>query len=42
MSGGGPGPSCTNATPNATERARVDQLWVNGKKTRGEMRRINE
>ncbi|WBQ06983.1 snapalysin [Kribbella sp. CA-293567] len=31
MSGGGPGPSCTNATPNANERSRVNQLWANGK-----------
>ncbi|GAA3492171.1 MULTISPECIES: snapalysin [Streptomyces] len=30
MSGGGPGPSCQNAVPNATERARVDRLWANG------------
>ncbi|GAB2675752.1 snapalysin [Kribbella swartbergensis] len=30
MSGGGPGPSCTNAYPDAKERARVDQLWANG------------
>ncbi|MER6010526.1 snapalysin [Streptomyces bluensis] len=30
MSGGGPGTSCTNANPNAAERARVDQLWANG------------
>ncbi|MFD4261043.1 snapalysin [Streptomyces sp. NPDC058534] len=30
MSGGGPGPSCTNAYPNAAERGRVNQLWVNG------------
>ncbi|GHH91269.1 snapalysin [Streptomyces capillispiralis] len=30
MSGGGPGPSCTNAYPNATERSRVNQLWANG------------
>ncbi|MFF8864814.1 snapalysin [Streptomyces sp. NPDC015139] len=30
MSGGGPGPSCTNRYPNSTERARVNQLWVNG------------
>ncbi|WP_433330282.1 snapalysin [Spirillospora sp. CA-294931] len=30
MSGGGPGPSCQNATPNSTERARVDRLWANG------------
>ncbi|MER6693468.1 snapalysin [Streptomyces minutiscleroticus] len=30
MSGGGPGPSCTNATPNAAERSRVNQLWANG------------
>ncbi|MDT0436823.1 MULTISPECIES: snapalysin [Streptomyces] len=30
MSGGGPGTSCTNSTPNAAERARVNQLWANG------------
>ncbi|MEU2393105.1 snapalysin [Streptomyces sp. NPDC007369] len=30
MSGGGPGTSCTNAYPNSTERARVNQLWANG------------
>lgn len=30
MSGGGPGTSCTNRYPNATESARVDQLWANG------------
>lgn len=30
MSGGGPGPSCTNRYPDAAERARVDQLWANG------------
>ncbi|MGP4010593.1 snapalysin [Streptomyces sp. 4N124] len=30
MSGGGPGPSCTNANPDANERARVEQLWANG------------
>ncbi|MFE9614328.1 snapalysin [Streptomyces sp. NPDC006012] len=30
MSGGGPGPSCTNRYPNANERARVDQLWASG------------
>ncbi|CAM5315741.1 snapalysin [Streptomyces griseomycini] len=30
MSGGGPGPSCTNAYPNAAERSRVNQLWANG------------
>ncbi|THA24573.1 snapalysin family zinc-dependent metalloprotease [Streptomyces sp. RKND-216] len=27
MSGGGPGPSCTNAYPNSTESARVDQIF---------------
>ncbi|OEV05838.1 snapalysin [Streptomyces oceani] len=32
MSGGGPGPSCTNAQPNAQEAARVEQLWANGLK----------
>ncbi|MDF3299231.1 snapalysin [Streptomyces tropicalis] len=32
MSGGGPGPSCTNSSPDADERARVDQLWANGLK----------
>ncbi|MFI8851993.1 snapalysin [Streptomyces sp. 891-h] len=30
MSGGGPGPSCTNDQPDANERARVEQLWANG------------
>ncbi|AXK34767.1 snapalysin [Streptomyces armeniacus] len=30
MSGGGPGPSCTNARPNPQESARVDQLWRYG------------
>ncbi|MGW0646232.1 snapalysin [Streptomyces badius] len=30
MSGGGPGPSCTNAQPDARERARVNQLWQYG------------
>lgn len=30
MSGGGPGPSCTNRYPNATERSRVEQLWAGG------------
>ncbi len=30
MSGGGPGPSCTNARPDATERAKVERLWANG------------
>jgi snapalysin len=30
MSGGGPGPSCTNPYPDATERSKVNQLWVNG------------
>ncbi|MFF7735406.1 MULTISPECIES: snapalysin [unclassified Streptomyces] len=30
MSGGGPGPSCTNAIPNSTERSRVNRLWANG------------
>ncbi|GAA0455185.1 snapalysin [Streptomyces olivaceiscleroticus] len=32
MSGGGPGPSCTNSQPDANERAKVDQLWANGLK----------
>ncbi|MFI9718486.1 snapalysin [Streptomyces sp. NPDC052396] len=30
MSGGGPGPSCTNPYPNSNERRRVDTLWANG------------
>ncbi|WP_432149774.1 snapalysin [Streptomyces sp. bgisy029] len=30
MSGGGPGPSCTNAQPDANERSRVNYLWRNG------------
>ncbi|MGH3762864.1 snapalysin family zinc-dependent metalloprotease [Actinophytocola sp.] len=41
MSGGGPGPSCTNAFPNADEIGRVDSLWANGfQATRGELRKI--
>ncbi|GAA1706059.1 hypothetical protein GCM10009745_62430 [Kribbella yunnanensis] len=31
MSGGGPGPSCTNPNPDATESSKVNQLWANGK-----------
>ncbi|MFD0279148.1 snapalysin [Kitasatospora sp. NPDC127111] len=27
MSGGGPGPSCTNPYPNSAERRRVNSLW---------------
>ena len=42
MSGGGPGPSCTNAYPNSTESSQVNQLWANGKKARGEMQLIQE
>lgn len=30
MSGGGPGPSCTNAKPDANESAQVQSLWANG------------
>ncbi|MEU6824026.1 snapalysin [Streptomyces atriruber] len=30
MSGGGPGPSCTNSQPDETERGQVEQLWANG------------
>ncbi|MFC9225211.1 snapalysin [Streptomyces hygroscopicus] len=30
MSGGGPGPSCTNSQPNQNEINRVNQLWANG------------
>ncbi|MFF8915225.1 snapalysin [Streptomyces sp. NPDC015032] len=30
MSGGGPGPSCTNPNPNASERNQVNSLWQNG------------
>ncbi|TQK51946.1 snapalysin [Streptomyces sp. SLBN-118] len=30
MSGGGPGPSCQNAYPNAQESSRVNRLWANG------------
>ncbi|GHC52430.1 snapalysin [Streptomyces cinnamoneus] len=32
MSGGGPGPSCTNPYPNSAEKSRVNQLWANGLK----------
>ncbi|MFF1839898.1 snapalysin [Streptomyces sp. NPDC058231] len=30
MSGGGPGPSCTNPYPDANERSQVNYLWQNG------------
>lgn len=30
MSGGGPGTSCTNSQPDASERSQVDALWANG------------
>jgi snapalysin len=30
MSGGGPGPSCTNPYPNSTERRNVNALWAYG------------
>lgn len=41
MSGGGPGPSCTNAYPNADESGRVDSLWANGfRAARGDMEKI--
>ena len=42
MSGGGPGTSCRNAYPNATEAAQVERLWAYGKRSRGEMRKIQE
>jgi snapalysin len=35
MSGGGPGPSCTNPNPDANERAQVNNLWANGLTTLG-------
>jgi snapalysin len=41
MSGGGPGPSCTNAFPDGNERARVESLWANGFSNKvGEMKKI--
>ncbi|GAB3710645.1 snapalysin family zinc-dependent metalloprotease [Amycolatopsis oliviviridis] len=40
MSGGGPGPSCTNAKPNAQEVSRVNSLWANGLLSTGTMQRI--
>ncbi|MFJ8911672.1 snapalysin family zinc-dependent metalloprotease [Amycolatopsis sp. NPDC102389] len=40
MSGGGPGPSCTNATPNAQEVSRVNSLWANGLLAAGAIQRI--
>jgi len=44
MSGGGPGPSCTNANPNAAEVSRVNSLWANGLRAQsnGVMERIYE
>lgn len=40
MSGGGPGPSCTNAKPNAQEVSRVNSLWANGLVAAGAIQRI--
>ncbi|AZM53825.1 snapalysin [Streptomyces sp. WAC 01529] len=43
MSGGGPGPSCTNARPDAQERQRVDSIWARGVavlKDEGELTKI--
>lgn len=40
MSGGGPGPSCTNANPNAQEVSRVNSLWANGLVAAGAIQRI--
>lgn len=43
MSGGGPGTSCTNAYPNATERQRVNNLWARGiatLKDKGELTKV--
>lgn len=43
MSGGGPGTSCTNAYPNATERQRVNNLWARGIATlqdKGELTKV--
>lgn len=43
MSGGGPGPSCTNAYPNAQERQRVNSLWARGIATlqdKGELTKV--
>ncbi|OLF05345.1 peptidase [Actinophytocola xinjiangensis] len=42
MSGGGPGPSCTNANPNADEIGRVNSLWANGRQGPGVFTRIAE
>jgi snapalysin len=30
MSGGGPGPSCTNPYPDSNEKSQVNSLWANG------------
>ena len=42
MSGGGPGPSCTNPYPNSTERANVNALWANGFSARFPTQRVSE
>ncbi|MBB4685858.1 snapalysin family zinc-dependent metalloprotease [Amycolatopsis jiangsuensis] len=42
MSGGGPGPSCTNANPDSQESAQVEQLWANGFRAAGPQQRIYE
>jgi snapalysin len=43
MSGGGPGPSCTNSYPDSNEVAEVNSLWANGLAPAGHpMQRIYE
>ena len=43
MSGGGPGTSCTNSYPNASESSQVNSLWANGLAAApGPMKRIYE
>lgn len=43
MSGGGPGPSCTNSYPDGNEIAEVNSMWANGLAPAGHpMQRIYE
>ena len=40
MSGGGPGPSCTNPYPDSVEASEVNSLWANGFAAVGELAKV--
>jgi len=40
MSGGGPGPSCTNPYPDSVEASEVNSLWANGFAAIGDLAKV--